>query len=297
MPYVQWIQLEAWDVRLPCGDKFHLMPSPQSQIDRLLEIMHTLRAPGGCPWDIEQTHESLIPCLIEEAYEVAEALRENESETMTDELGDLLLQVVFHAEIANETGRFDFEDIAKAISDKLVRRHPHVFGGSEVNDSDGVLRQWEEIKQQEKGGSKSDYHIKRANDGLPSLMSARKLQKKAAEVGFDWPDIDPVVDKIHEELAEVEEALSGENQDHLGEEIGDLLFAVVNLARKNHFDPETLLAATNTKFVKRFQQVEDSLKAEGKTLKEATLEEMDAQWDSAKLNESNIDRQDEQDKS
>jgi len=258
------------------------MPSSQSQIDRLLEIMHTLRAPGGCPWDIEQTHESLIPCLIEEAYEVAEALRENDSESMADELGDLLLQVVFHAEIANETGRFDFEDIAKAISDKLVRRHPHVFGDSEVNDSDGVLRQWEEIKLQEKGGTNSDYHIKRANDGLPSLMSARKLQKKAAEVGFDWPEIGPVVDKIHEELAEVEEALSDNDHEHLGEEIGDLLFAVVNLARKNKFDPETLLAATNTKFVKRFQQVEDSLKAEGKTLKESTLEEMDAKWNLAK---------------
>lgn len=262
------------------------MPDSQSQIDRLLEIMHTLRAPGGCPWDIEQTHESLIPCLLEEAYEVAEALRENDSETMADELGDLLLQVVFHAEIANETDRFDFETISKAIADKLVRRHPHVFGDSDVNDSVGVLRQWEEIKQQEKGDSKPDYHIKRANDGLPSLMAARKLQKKAAEVGFDWPKIKPVVDKIHEELAEVEEALSENDQAHLGEEIGDLLFAVVNLARKNNFDPETLLAATNTKFVKRFHQVEDSLKAEGKTLKESTLEEMDAKWDAAKYKES-----------
>jgi len=262
------------------------MPDSQSQIDRLLEIMHTLRAPGGCPWDIEQTHESLIPCLIEEAYEVAEALHANDSESMTDELGDLLLQVVFHAEIANETDRFDFEDIARAISDKLVRRHPHVFGNSDVKDSDGVLRQWEEIKQQEKGASKSDYHIKRANDGLPSLMAARKLQKKAAEVGFDWPEIGPVVDKIHEELAEVEEALSENDRAHLGEEIGDLLFAVVNLARKNDFDPETLLAATNTKFVKRFQQVEDSLKAESKNLNEATLEEMDAKWDAAKREEA-----------
>ena len=208
------------------------MLEPQSQIDRLLKIMHTLRAPGGCPWDIEQTHESLIPCLIEEAYEVAEALRENDSEAMADELGDLLLQVVFHAEIANETDRFDFEDVAKAISDKLVRRHPHVFGDSDVTDSEGVLRQWEEIKKQEKGASKSDYHIKRANDGLPSLMSARKLQKKAAEVGFDWPDQAQVVAKIHEELAEVEEALAENDRDHLGEEIGDLLFVVANLARK-----------------------------------------------------------------
>ncbi|NOY00833.1 MAG: nucleoside triphosphate pyrophosphohydrolase [Verrucomicrobia bacterium] len=262
------------------------MPDSQSQIDRLLEIMHTLRAPGGCPWDIEQTHESLIPCLIEEAYEVAEALRDNNSDSMADELGDLLLQVVFHAEIANETERFDFEDVAKAISDKLIRRHPHVFGDSDVNDSEGVLRQWDAIKQQEKGAQKSDYHIKRANDGLPSLMAARKLQKKAAEVGFDWPDIKPVVDKIHEELAEVEEALSENDHAHLGEEIGDLLFAVVNLARKKNFDPETLLAATNTKFVKRFQQVEDYLKAEGKTLNESTLEEMDAKWEQAKLKES-----------
>lgn len=262
------------------------MSHSQSQIDRLLDIMHTLRAPGGCPWDIEQTHESLIPCLIEEAYEVAEALREDDSEAMADELGDLLLQVVFHAEIANETKRFDFEDVAKAISDKLVRRHPHVFGDSDVDDSEGVLRQWEQIKRQEKGGSKNDHHIKKANDGLPSLMSARKLQKKAAEVGFDWPDLEPVVGKIHEELAEVEEALAGEDHAHLGEEIGDLLFAVVNLARKKNFDPETLLAATNTKFVKRFQQVEERLKAEGKSLQEASLEEMDAKWDAAKCEES-----------
>ncbi|MCF6312215.1 MAG: nucleoside triphosphate pyrophosphohydrolase [Verrucomicrobiales bacterium] len=257
---------------------------PTSQIDRLLDIMHTLRAPGGCPWDIEQTHQSLIPCLLEEAYEVAEALREDDSEAMADELGDLLLQVIFHAEIANETKRFDFEDVAKAICDKLVRRHPHVFGDSDVTDTAGVLRQWEEIKQQEKGSDQRSYHLKRANDGLPSLMAAKKLQKKAAEVGFDWPDLDPVVDKIHEELAEVEEALAEDDHQHLGEEIGDLLFSIVNLARKNHFDPEALLAATNSKFVKRFQKVEDLLKAENKTLTESSLEEMDAKWEQAKLN-------------
>ncbi len=261
------------------------MSPPQKQIDRLLEIMHTLRSPGGCPWDIEQSHESLIPNLIEEAYEAAEALRGGDSEAMADELGDLLLQVVFHAEIAAETGRFDFETVARAISDKLVRRHPHVFGDSEVADSDGVLRQWEEIKRQEKGAAASDYHIGKANDGLPSLMSARKLQKKAAEVGFDWPDSKLVVDKIHEELAEVEEALFAGDRDHLGEEIGDLLFVIVNLARKQEFDAETLLAAANTKFVKRFQQVERRLKSEGKTLQEATLEEMDAQWNAVKDSE------------
>lgn len=261
------------------------MHPPQKQIDRLLQIMHTLRSPGGCPWDIEQSHESLIPSLIEEAYEVAEALREGDSEAMADELGDLLLQVVFHAEIAAETGRFDFETVARAISDKLVRRHPHVFGDSDVADSDGVLRQWEEIKRQEKGAAESNYHISKANEGLPSLMSARKLQKRAAEVGFDWPDSAPVVEKIHEELAEVEEALCAGDHDHLGEEIGDLLFAIVNLARKEKFDAETLLAAANTKFVKRFQQVEKSLNAKGKTLEEASLEEMDGQWNVVKDSE------------
>jgi len=254
----------------------------QKQIDRLLGIMHTLRAPGGCPWDIEQTHESLIPSLIEEAYEVAEALREGDSEAMADELGDLLLQVVFHAEIAAETGRFDFGTVARAISDKLVRRHPHVFGDSEVADRDGVVRQWEQIKRREKGGTESGYYISKANGGLPSLMGARKLQKRAAEVGFDWPDSAAVVGKIHEELGEVEEALSAGDHGHLGEEIGDLLFAVVNLARKERFDAEALLAAANAKFVKRFQQVEDGLKAMGKTLKEASLEEMDGQWNSVK---------------
>ncbi len=258
-----------------------------SAIQRLRVIMHTLRAPGGCPWDQEQTHESLTPHLIEEAYEVVEAIKNGDRDHFVEELGDLLLQVVFHSEIASEGkggAGFDFDDVANAISDKLVRRHPHVFGEARAEDADAVLVQWEEIKRQEKGATeKPKHYIEKANEGLPALMAAAKLQKKAAKVGFDWPDLEGTLAKVKEELAEVEEEIShGGNQEALGEEIGDLLFAVVNVARKSALDPEVLLARTNAKFVRRFQQVEDRLGESGKTLEEATLEEMDAAWDEAK---------------
>ena len=257
-------------------------------MDRLRAIMHRLRAPGGCPWDAEQTHESLLPHLIEEAYEVAEAVRSGDRDAIVDELGDLLLQPVFHAEIASETGRFDFDDIATVISEKLIRRHPHVFGESKVEDADDVLRQWEEIKKDEKPSEKETaYHIEKSFDGLPALVSAAKLQKKAAKVGFDWPDTAPVVEKIREELAEVEAELAAGDSEKLGEEIGDLLFAVVNLARKAKLDPELWLARANAKFVRRFREVERRLREDrGISLKEATLEEMDAEWDAAKAAES-----------
>jgi len=245
--------------------------------------MHQLRAPGGCPWDQEQTHESLIPNLIEEAYETAAAIRSGDTGHMEEELGDYLLQVVFHAEMASETGAFDFDSICNAISDKLVRRHPHVFGDSTVDTTDGVLAQWDDIKAQEKGeAGKKKRLLDDIGQGFPSLLRARELQKKAAKVGFDWPDTPPVLAKVKEELAEVEEAIESGDQDHLAEEIGDLLFSVVNLARKNKLDAESLLAAANDKFVDRFAKVEDTVEASGKSLKEATLEEMDAAWDAAK---------------
>ncbi|MCB1231023.1 MAG: nucleoside triphosphate pyrophosphohydrolase [Verrucomicrobiae bacterium] len=259
-------------------------------VDRLRAIMHRLRAPGGCPWDAEQTHESLLPHLIEEAYEVAEAVRSGDRDAIVDELGDLLLQPIFHAEIASETGAYDFDTIASAIGDKLIRRHPHVFGDTEVDDADHVLRQWDQIKQAEKGGDatvskKLEPYVKKANDGLPALMAATKIQKRVAKVGFDWPDGDltPVLGKIREETEEVSEAIASGDADSVADEIGDLLFAVVNLARKLKLDAELLLHHANVKFVNRFRQVEDSLSASGKTLEEATLEEMDAAWEAAKI--------------
>ncbi len=272
------------------------MPHPiptaeQAPIDRLREIMHILRAPGGCPWDAEQTHESLLKHLIEEAYEVAEAIRGGDRDEIVDELGDLLLQPIFHAEIANETRAFDFDDIASAICEKLIRRHPHVFGDSDVDTPDAVLRQWEEIKSQEKGGpnrvestTQQGYFVEKVNEGLPALMAADKLQKKVAKVGFDWPDTVPVISKIKEETEEVIEELESGDPESVREEIGDLLFAVVNLARKTGNDAEILLMETNRKFLKRFQKVEIALREQGKTLEDSTLEEMDSQWEIAKGN-------------
>lgn len=262
----------------------HLAP-----VDRLRAIMHRLRAPGGCPWDAEQTHESLLPHLIEEAYEVAEAVRSGDRDAIVDELGDLLLQPIFHAEIASQRGDYDFDTIATAIGDKLIRRHPHVFGDAEVDDADHVLRQWDQIKQAEKGGrtsvsEKLSPYVKKANDGLPALMAATKIQKRVAKVGFDWPEGDPapVLGKIREETDEVAEALETGDADRVAEEIGDLLFAVVNLARRERLDAELLLHHANVKFVQRFRQVETALGEAGKTLDEATLEEMDAAWEAAK---------------
>ncbi|NNE92185.1 MAG: nucleoside triphosphate pyrophosphohydrolase [Verrucomicrobiales bacterium] len=253
-------------------------------MERLLQIMHILRAPGGCPWDAEQTHETLVPHLIEEAYEVAEAVRSGDRDELVDELGDLLLQPVFHAEIAAESGAFDFDDVAAAISDKLIRRHPHVFGDSEAGDADAVLQQWSEIKAAEKGfeddePSESDSFLKKANDGLPALLAAQKLQKKVAKVGFDWPDPESVIAKIDEELAEVKRA---ELEEELAEEIGDLLFAVVNFARKSGFNAELLLAQANSKFVRRFRDMEEALANNGTNLEAASLEEMDVAWNAAK---------------
>jgi MazG family protein len=267
------------------ADDFDHLPP----VDRLRAIMHRLRAPGGCPWDAEQTHQSLLPHLIEEAYEVAEAIRGGDRDSIVDELGDLLLQPVFHAEIASERGDYDFDDIATAIGDKLIRRHPHVFGESDVADSADVLRQWDRIKRAESGNDTGDEfetkpYLTRANEGLPALINATKVQKKAARVGFDWPDGDmtPVLGKIREETDEVAAALASGQADRVAEEIGDLLFAVVNLARKQRLDAELLLHHATAKFVGRFQAVERLLRERGQTLEEATLEQMDAAWDTVK---------------
>ena len=200
-------------------------------LTRLRYIVHRLRAPGGCPWDMEQTHESLIPHVIEEAYEVAEAIRGGNAAEICDELGDLLLQPVLHAEIASESGAFDLDKMAHGLAEKLIRRHPHVFGEANAATSDAVLSQWDAIKRVEKG-TENEGLLHGTGSGLPALMRGQKLQKKAARVGFDWPDAKPVFDKIREETAELEEAVQNGNKAHIEEEIGDLFFSVVNLARK-----------------------------------------------------------------
>ena len=275
----------------------HDIPSTElPPVDRLRRIMHLLRAPGGCTWDAEQTHESLVKHLIEEAYEVAAAIRGGNRDEIIDELGDLLLQPVFHAEIASGAaeGGFDLDDIATAICEKLIRRHPHVFGDATADSPDAVLTQWELIKATEKGSLNLDgleskegqvvpeYLIKKANDGLPALMAAGKIQGKAATVGFDWPDLPPVIGKVREEIDEVVEAMSSGCDEKVAEEIGDLLFAVVNLARKAGHEAEVLLHAANGKFVKRLQAVEDVLCGAGLTLESASFGEMDAAWDEVK---------------
>jgi len=271
----------------------HEIPSPDlPSLERLRRIMHLLRAPGGCPWDAEQTHESLVRHLLEEAYEVAAAIRGGDRDELVDELGDLLLQPFFHAEIASETGRFDIEEVAAAICEKLVRRHPHVFGEASAETPEAVLIQWDVIKAGERAGSdpsgsatQEGYLLKKGNEGQPALLAAAKLQRKAATVGFDWPDLAPVLEKVREEVEEVAAAIVDGQDDAVAAEIGDLLFAVVNLARKAGHEAEVLLHAANLKFVRRLRAVEDELRGEGKRLGEVSLTEMDAAWDRVKLTE------------
>ena len=259
---------------------------PGKQIQRLRAIMHRLRAPGGCPWDAEQTHESLVSNLIEETYETVAAIKAGDDENLREELGDLLLQVVFHAELAQEDGRFDLDEIARGISDKLIRRHPHVYGDSNVGDTEGVLTQWEDIKRAEKGHEEKPY-LHGVGKGLPALLRAAKLQKKAGKVGFDWPNAIGIVGKIQEEFDEVKEELVKHTEGdkaspELQAEIGDLLFIVTNLARKLGVDPEVALEGTNEKFLHRFAAIEKGLKADGISLENATLEQMDVFWNGAK---------------
>ena len=260
--------------------------APELQMDRLRAIMHRLRAPGGCPWDAEQTHKSLMPHLIEETYEVVDAIKREDHQHLSEELGDLLLQVVFHSELAAEAGHYHFDDVARGISEKLIRRHPHVFGDSVVEGSDGVLSQWDAIKRQEKGAEEKPF-LHGIGEGLPAMLRAAKLQKKAAKVGFDWPTAKSILSKVREELEEVEEAFEnyqegGAVPDELEAEIGDLLFVAVNVARKLGVNPEVACDRTNHKFIDRFNKLEARLKVKGVSLKEATMEQMDEQWSIAR---------------
>ena len=257
---------------------------PARQMERLRAIMHRLRAPGGCPWDAEQTHESLISNLLEEAYECVDAIRSGDIVHMREELGDLLLQVVFHCELAAERGDFQFDDVAAAISNKLVHRHPHVYGDSSVEGTDAVLAQWDAIKRAEKGEQERPY-LHGVGKGLPALIRAFKLQKKAAKVGFDWPDAAGVMGKIREEIDELQHEIERGNDEAFADEWGDVMFSMVNLARFRGLDPEVEMARANRKFENRFAMMERALEAKGLSLEQATLDEMEEEWQNAKQSE------------
>ena len=246
----------------------------------LEEIVAVLRAPGGCPWDAEQTHESSRRDFLEEAYEVAEAIDEGDPDHLKEELGDVLLQVVFHAQMEKETGRFNLDDAADGVCKKLIYRHPHVFGEVEVSGSSQVLENWDKLKRKEKG---QDTHTDALNSvarSLPALWRAEKVQKKARKAGFDWDEISGPMDKLYEELDELKTAV--EENSNIEEELGDLLFAAVNLARFVKVDCENALSAATDKFIRRFAQVEELANEQGRAMESMSLEELDKLWDEAK---------------
>ena len=271
-------------------------------ISRLIEIMEALRQPEtGCPWDVVQTFETIKPYTIEEAYEVADAIERKDMDDLCEELGDLLLQVVFHARIAEERGEFAFGDVVEAVTSKMIRRHPHVFAVSAANTPDSVKLQWDQIKAEEK----RERAERRARRGItedfkagflgsvqrsqPALTEALKLQEQAARVGFDWSNPAPILDKIEEEIAELREALAEGKPEKVSDELGDLIFALVNIGRHVKADPEDALRGTNTKFRRRFNHIETSLTENGETLQEASLERMEDLWQAAKRIERSLD--------
>jgi tetrapyrrole methylase family protein/MazG family protein len=257
-------------------------PAPKRGIDRLLYVVDRLRGEGGCPWDREQTLETLKPYLVEECYEVLDALDDGNPDAHAEELGDVLLQIVLHSRIRSEEDTFTFDDVAHRIADKLIYRHPHVFGDVEVADSDEVLANWEQLKAEEK---QKDSILEGIPRHLPALQKAQRLQSRAARVGFDWEHIHDVVAKIDEELAETREAMDKGNTEHLTEELGDLLFAVVNLARYADINAEEALRKTCDKFIRRFNGVEQRVKDNGQDLHKCGLETLDAHWNAVKDNE------------
>ena len=271
---------------------------PSRDIARLIDIMARLRDPQtGCPWDIEQDFASIKPYTIEEAYEVADAIERNDMGDLCEELGDLLLQVVFHDRMAEEAGLFSFVDVVNAVTSKMIRRHPHVFARSDADTPDKVKVQWDEIKRQEKaeraerrarlGGEETFKagHLGAVPRAFPALMEALKLQEQAAKVGFDWSDAEPILDKIEEEIAEFRTALSRGDQTQISDELGDVIFAMANIGRHVGTDPENALRGTNTKFRRRFAHIEKGLEARGISLIDATLDEMEALWQDAKKTE------------
>lgn len=267
-------------------------------ISRLIEIMAALRDPqSGCPWDIVQTFETIKPYTIEEAYEVADAIERNDPDDLCDELGDLLLQVVYHARMAQEAGTFSFGDVVHAVTKKMIRRHPHVFATSDAANADAVNVQWDRIKAEEKR-ERAERRRQRGitedfKDGFlgsvqrtqPALTEALKLQQRAAKIGFDWSQPEPILDKIEEEIGELREALAGGQREKVADELGDLIFAVVNIGRHVNVDPEDALRGTNTKFRRRFRHIETELEVSGESLEAATLARMEDLWQGAKHDE------------
>jgi ATP diphosphatase len=277
---------------------------PSRDIQRLIEIMAALRTPGtGCPWDLEQSFATIAPYTIEEAHEVADAIVRGDLDDLKDELGDLLLQVVFHARMAQEQSAFDFNDVVQAITEKMIRRHPHVFGDARTLPPEAVKGLWDKIKSEERAERRRRRQDAQATEkqeetgaltglpaGLPPLMRALKLQQKASKVGFDWNDARAVIAKIREETDEIEAALTGSDHTEITEEIGDLMFALVNLARHLRADPDMALRAANAKFERRFASIEQALARSGRTPQQSTLAEMDALWDAAKAEETKPDQ-------
>ncbi|MCW9033911.1 MAG: nucleoside triphosphate pyrophosphohydrolase [Rhodospirillales bacterium] len=259
-----------------------------TQIDKLISIMAQLRDPeNGCPWDLEQDFSTIAPHTIEEAYEVADAIEKNDLEELKDELGDLLFQVIFYSQMAKEIKAFDFESVVQSINEKMIRRHPHIFGDTEIKDAESQTKAWEEQKASERQKNQSNglkiSALEGVINGLPALTRAAKLQKRAARVGFDWPDTDQIFDKINEEIEEIHHELDNQgSKERVSEEVGDLLFACVNLARKLDIDPETSLRLGNSKFEKRFRRMEAlmDMDLEGKS-----LDEMEAHWQQVKKEE------------
>ncbi|MGL4860842.1 MAG: nucleoside triphosphate pyrophosphohydrolase [Enterobacteriaceae bacterium] len=259
-----------------------------SPIERLLQIMRMLRDPQtGCAWDRQQTFDSIAACTLEETYEVLDAIQRQDFSDLRSELGDLLFQVVFYAQLAQEEGRFNFADICEEISDKLIRRHPHVFEGASAADSAAALQQWEQRKAQERQAREQHSILDDIPSVLPSLMRAQKIQRRCATVGFDWTSFAPVLDKLYEEIEEVKQEAqqTQRHQARVEEELGDMLFAAVNVVRHLGGDAETVLQAANRKFERRFRQVEQRLASEGRTLQQTSLQEMDAIWDQVKQQE------------
>lgn len=254
-------------------------------LEELIEVVRVLRSPEGCQWDREQTHESLRPNMLEEAYEAVDAIDNKDPENFKEELGDVLLQVVLHSQIACESGDFDIEDVAKEIKEKLIRRHPHVFGDVQVNSTQDILDNWEMVKKQEKAnfGSKNPSRVSSIMDGVSNsqaaLMSAQKISKKAVKVGFEWDCEETLYDCVYSELDEFKEATQGGDREHIEEEMGDILFSIVNLARWNKIDAEQALLKANKKFIKRFKKMEELAE---KPLENYSFEEFDALWKAAK---------------
>ena len=255
------------------------------EFDELIEVIEKLRnKENGCPWDLKQTHESLIPNFIEELYESIEAIENKDYKHLSEELGDLMLHIVMQVQIAREDNKFNMEDVLTQINDKLIRRHPHIFGDGHATDADGVKMNWERIKLEEKKHSRTSA-IDGIPQNMPALIVAQRMQEKAASVGFDWPDLAPAVDKLEEEVKEFQEAYENKDIEEMQNELGDMIFAIVNIARKSGFDTETALRRTISRFESRFKKVENHFISNGKKMLDASLEQLDEIWEIAKESE------------